>query len=165
MRVCVSVRICVSGRSLFLCFSRRRYPTLATCDTALCICVLRLRLCYTSMDSDSSIRSPMPNIFGPGDPPSSAGIAAGSEVQGPGGGSPAVGVNLAANTSPHHTTQGNGSQAENSIVNPQANSAAQAHAPATLSPDAASMPQTPRPQQHRASPKKPTDRARRGPGG
>ena len=48
----------------------------------------------------------MPNIFGPGDPPSSAGIAAGSEVQGPGGGSPAVGVNLAANTSPHHTLAG-----------------------------------------------------------
>jgi hypothetical protein len=67
-----------------------------------------------------STRDPLPDLFGANGPPSSAGLAAGSEVQGPGGGSPAVGVNLTANASPYHTTQGSGSQAETSAENPLA---------------------------------------------
>ena len=61
-----------------------------------------------------------PQLFGPDGPPSSAGLAAGSGGLDPGGGLSAARGNPAANTSPHHTTQGSGSQAEISAVNPQA---------------------------------------------
>ena len=50
-----------------------------------------------------SPNDPLPDLFSIEGPPSPAGLAAGSESQGPGGGNPAAGVNLAANTSPHHT--------------------------------------------------------------
>jgi hypothetical protein len=66
-----------------------------------------------------SSNDPLPDLFSTEGPPSPAGLATGSESQGPGGGNPA-GVDLAANTSPHHTTQGSGSQAEISTVDPQA---------------------------------------------
>jgi hypothetical protein len=67
-----------------------------------CIRVPRLRL-VTQYSMSGSPNDPLPDLFSTEGPPSPAGLAAGSESQGPGGGNPAAGVNLAANTSPHHT--------------------------------------------------------------